>query len=282
MFAVSVGNGLLNTGGHFSAADTAPHVLRSTAQGYALPFTGKSLPLDRPYDGAEVLTGCFAYRFGAATDLRVLWREVTAPGALKAVVALSAPPSLGMGGAVAAAARLAASAVSGGGRGGEPAAAASIRPSGGLGPALNGPSGTDVFRGGSGAAPSAVSSREPAPPVYAAFASAASFLHAASFPSSHAELRAEMAKVGLDRSSPMEEGTLKGAAPPPPSAAALAAAKRSSRRRRPDQRSFTVHTNTHIAGTAVEAAVKRARLAILKEQWSSGAEAEQRGRRGRR
>lgn len=72
---VSVANDVRLTGGHFSAADSAPHVLRAKAPGYAAAFTSSQLPLNRPWDGPPV-QGATAYRVGATGDLRVLWRQV--------------------------------------------------------------------------------------------------------------------------------------------------------------------------------------------------------------
>ena len=231
IYAVSVGNAVMNTGGHFSAADTAPHVLRSTAVGYALPFNSREIPLDRPWEG-ESVSGCALFKWGMSTDLRVMWREVITHGALKTVAAAQTHQHAQAASAAA------------------PAAAMLMHSSSA--------SATDAAGGNS--------SFSEVAPVYAALSSSSSIAHARPFPADHHELRSEMTKVGLHRVSLMEEGTIvRASTAPPPSAAALAAAKRSQRRRRPDKRSFTVHTNAHIAGTAMEGAVKKARLAILKE-----------------
>ena len=74
IYYVTIGNSVRKTGGNFSAADTAPHELRATFT-YAHPFTARSLPLDRVWNGATA-SGLTAYRLGAPGDLRALWREV--------------------------------------------------------------------------------------------------------------------------------------------------------------------------------------------------------------
>jgi hypothetical protein len=92
ILTVSVGNAVMNSGGHFSAGDTAPHVLRSTALGYAQPFTATALPLDRPWDGSSG-SGYRAFKFGLTADMRVLWRETVAPGSLAKLAAYASGTS---------------------------------------------------------------------------------------------------------------------------------------------------------------------------------------------
>ena len=90
---VSVANDVIRTGGHFSAADTAPHMLRSSAAGYAEAFTPTQLPLNRAWDGPSELKGITAYRVGMPGDLRVLWREVSQRGSVQEIRGAAAIPS---------------------------------------------------------------------------------------------------------------------------------------------------------------------------------------------
>lgn len=86
---VSVANDVRGTGGHFSAADSAPHMLRAKALGYAEAFSSSQLPLDRPWDGPRV-RGATAYRVGTSGDLRVLWRQVCRRESVKAMCSTAA------------------------------------------------------------------------------------------------------------------------------------------------------------------------------------------------
>jgi hypothetical protein len=214
---VSVGNGVMNTGGHYSVADTAPHTLKSSSMGYLHRFTAASLPIDQPWPGATK-SGLKVFKFGTSGDLRLLWREIVTHGTLKAVAATSAYSA--SGGSMAGASIT-----------GLSAAEALVSSLGG----------TSAFKG------------------------------AKPFPSSHRELRAEMAKFGLDLACPMEPGTLA----PLIQAQAQGQSKgpkRVVKQRRPDKRSFSsLLSNSHLQGTQIEHALKVARLEILKEQYGNPA-----------
>ena len=85
----------------------------------------------------------------------------------------------------------------------------------------------------------------------------------------HRELRAEMAKLGLDRVSPMEEGTLAVNGPVAPKSRAGLRVGMDGKQRRPDKRSFTVKTNTHIAGTETDKVVRLARMQDLQDRYNA-------------
>lgn len=90
----SIGNNVKLTGGSYSVADTAPHMLRP-GKSYAQRFTAKQLPLDRPWEGPTA-TGLIAYKLGCTADLRVLWREVVTHSTLTQQVAPSAAAPLAL------------------------------------------------------------------------------------------------------------------------------------------------------------------------------------------
>ena len=281
--AVSVANGTVSTGGHFTAADTAPHVLRRTAADYTYPFGPDVLPLDRPWPGRSC-SGVFAFKFGATGDIRVLWREVVSHSTLRSIAG--------------AAVHTGAVAVGGGGSDAEDSGGSAVAksdPRSHAPPALfvtlagasaRAPGGGDagVRRVGALAAAAAAAAARGRPgaaarggsaAAAAASASAASSISASSttFPADHRALRIEMAKFGLDRAAPMADGTLTTGlfGPRPAQAGAQRGRGGAAQRgpRRPTSRSFVVASNAHVAGTEIELAVKRARLEILKEQWAA-------------
>lgn len=272
ILTVSVGNGVMNTGGHFSSADTAPHILRTTAVGYTHPFTSSSLALDRPWEGPSG-AGFRAFKFGASGDLRVLWHESVAPGALGRLAAQAHSGAAAAGaagdGMDEPEAPAAPSSARGAGKdgGAAPPTAASAAAAAALlttldqtsmgapDALLNVLASHNAFGGsGGGGAPGGGGG-------------GGGGLHSRSFPVDHRELRSELAKLGLDRVSPMEEGTLGTGSGVPALAPGHPGARiGAGKRRRPDKRSFTVHANTHIVGTDLEVAVKRARVAMLKEK----------------
>jgi hypothetical protein len=215
---VSVGNGVMNTGGHYSVADTAPHTLKSSSMGYLHCFTASSLPIDQPWPGPSK-SGLKAFKVGTTGDLRLLWREIVTHGTLKAVAATSAYAASG-------------SSAHGAGITGLAAAEALVTALGG----------TSAFKGSK------------------------------PFPSTHRELRAEMAKFGLDLACPMEPGTLNPLIQVPAPGQGKATNKRVVKQRRPDKRSFSsLLSNSHLQGTQIEHALKVARLEILKEQYGNPA-----------
>lgn len=80
---VSIGNSVKMTGGHYSAADTAPHMLPSH-RSYVHAFTATSLPLDNVWTGES---GTYtAFRIGCSGDVRLLWRALTVPNLASAVL----------------------------------------------------------------------------------------------------------------------------------------------------------------------------------------------------
>jgi hypothetical protein len=267
----------MNSGGHFSAGDTAPHVLRSTALGYAQPFTATALPLDRPWDGPSG-SGYRAFKFGLTADMRVLWRETVAPGSLAKLAAYASGTSAAAAASTSTAAAAdggddsAADGGSGAGAGGGAAASAAAAaaslitphqtPFGSADALFNVLSSHAAF-GGSGGVPL------PSAGGGGGFASSSS----RSFPVDHRELRTELAKLGLDRVCPMEPGTL-AAGPGGLPTAAGAKAGRATKRRRPDRRAFEIQSNLHVfegphGNEAVALAVKKARLEVLRDDYEA-------------
>ena len=288
ILTVSVGNAVMNSGGHFSASDTAPHVLRSTALGYAHAFSATSLPLDRPWDGPSG-SGFRAFKYGLSGDLRVLWHETVVPGALAKLAAHA------HGGASATAAASSSSSAAGGkgeedGTDGQQqqqqqtqaasaaaAAASLITPDqtsfGGPDALLNILASHIAFggSGGGGGPPAAGGAGAGGAGAAGSGGGGGGGLHSRSFPVDHRELRAEMAKLGLDRISPMEPGTLtSGPAVPTVS---IGGKNAKGKRRRPDKRAFSFQSNLHVfeAGenSAVALSLKRARLEVLREEYES-------------
>lgn len=278
ILTVSVGNAVMNSGGHFSAGDTAPHVLRSTALGYAQPFTATALPLDRPWDGPSG-SGYRAFKFGLTADLRVLWRETVAPGSLAKLAAYASGTSAAAaaststapdgGDAAAAASEGGAGAGVAGGSGGAAASAAAAAASlitphqtpFGSSDALFNVLASHAAFGGSGGVP------------LPSGGGGGGFSSSRSFPVDHRELRTELAKLGLDRVCPMEPGTL-AAGPGGLPTAAGAKAGRATKRRRPDRRAFEIQSNLHVfegphGNEAVALAVKKARLEVLRDDYEA-------------
>jgi hypothetical protein len=220
---VSVANDVTRFGGHFSVADTAPHMLRSSSAGYAVAFTPTQLPLDRPWDGLRALEGVAAYRFGATADVRVLWREVGTGTVVREMVSAAAATS-----AVASAGHAAAFSAGGG----SSAAAQGLQTS---------TAGVDA--------------------VLTALGGVVAFRDKPPFPLNQQALYNVLEKAGLGALGPTVPGSSGSA-----NSGTGPKDRQGKKPRRLSKKAFIMQSNQHVKGTAIETALKIARIEVLKAQ----------------
>lgn len=215
VYTTSAGNGLRQTGGKFSVADTGPHQLK-TGMAYAHAFTATVLPLDHAWDGPD-MHAAIAYRVGASADLRALWRLMVTHGHDDIADATGFFMQRQM-------AAQAAAMVS----------AAATHSSATASSTLN-------------AAADAVAAASMRHFMHQ-LGSVDTFRNLRTFPATHRELRREMKAAGLGE-SPMKPGTLEGEDP-----LVTAKRVRSQRVRRPNERALVIQSNEHIMASGSEQA----------------------------